>query len=159
MFSHIINRFFHNVRIVNVLDCVPYDPAKATAVLERELDYRYYGRKHRESLFTKFYQCHILTDKFGVDKRRPHLSTLVCAGQLTRDEALAQIDEPAYAPDELDQDKRYVIKKLGLTNEAFDELMQRPIKEHRAYATDEWFFKLARRIGALVGPRIKERLS
>jgi len=37
-----------------------------------------YGGKHYESMYTRFYQGWILPHKFGYDKRRMHLSTLIC---------------------------------------------------------------------------------
>ena len=43
-----------------------------------------YGGKHYESVYTRFYQGWILPHKFGYDKRRMHLSTLICSGQMTR---------------------------------------------------------------------------
>jgi hypothetical protein len=50
--------------------------------------------KHHESLFTKFYQGYILPTKFGVDKRRAHLSDRIRNGEMTRDEALTVIETP-----------------------------------------------------------------
>ena len=56
---------------------------EAVELLERELGWRDYGGEHYESIYTKFFQAHILPTKFGIDKRRPHYSSQVCAGHLT----------------------------------------------------------------------------
>jgi N-acetyl sugar amidotransferase len=159
MQRHFLHRFLRGVRHVNVLDCIPYNPLEARALLERELGYRYYGGKHRESTFTKFYQGYILPVKFGVDKRRAHLATLVCAGQMTRADALAELAKPVYGERELAEDRAYVCKKLGLEESAFEELMRRPVRSHRDYPTDEPFLALLRRLSRRVSPQLKERMS
>lgn len=118
---------------VRLLNYLPYNKAEAMALLERELGWKYYGGKHYESTFTKFYQAHVLPVKFHVDKRRAHLSTLICSGQMTREEALAQVELELYPAVELKQDREYVIKKLGFTENEFDEIMQLPVRSHLDY--------------------------
>ena len=59
--------------------------------LERELGWKYYGWKHYESIYTRFYQGYILPKKFGYDKRKSHLSSLICSGEMTREEALEEL--------------------------------------------------------------------
>ena len=76
------------IEIVRMLDLVAYRRDEATATLAREYGWREYGGKHHESVFTRFYQNAILPAKFGVDKRRVHLSDLVRNGELTREAAI-----------------------------------------------------------------------
>jgi len=137
----------HRIRLVNVLDYVPYVKEQAKKTLTSELGWRDYGGKHYESVFTRFYQAYILPRKFGIDKRRSHLSTLICAGQLTREEALRQIAPDAYPATELAQEKEFVVKKLGLTEEQFDELMRQPPRDHLEFAS---YLRLHRRLAPLV---------
>ena len=59
-------------RWVSVLNYVDYVKKDAMQVLEKELGWRYYGGKHYESIYTRFYQGYILPRKFGYDKRRTH---------------------------------------------------------------------------------------
>lgn len=124
------------VRSVNLLDYVEYDKKKAMSILEDELGWTYYGGKHHESLFTRFYQSYILPIKFGIDKRRAHLSTLICSGQITREEALTELESPPYDPETIDADRAYVVKKLGLTDEQFEALMRLPVRSHREFASE-----------------------
>jgi hypothetical protein len=84
---------------VDVLNYVDYVKRDAKARLERELGWRDYGGKHFESIYTRFYQGCMLPRKFGYDKRKTHLSSLVCAGQIGRDEALAQLAGGPYPPE------------------------------------------------------------
>jgi hypothetical protein len=110
------------------------------AILEKELGWRPYRRKHGESVFTKFYQNYILSVKFGIDKRKAHYSTLICSGQMTREEALEAMEEELYPQDELRQDKEYVIKKLGFSENEFEEIMRTPPRSHLDYPSDQLFY-------------------
>src|SRR5882757_6727466 len=79
---------------VSILNYVPYNKKEIKELITRELDWRDYGGKHYESIFTKFYQAYILPEKFKIDKRKAHLSTLICSGQLSREEALKELESP-----------------------------------------------------------------
>lgn len=115
-------------RRVDILNYIDYDKNEAMGILENELGWRYYGGKHHQSIYTRFYQGYILPHKFGYDKRRCHLSSLVCSGEITREVALEELEKPAYAPATQEEDREYVIKKLGLTENEFVTIMKAPIK-------------------------------
>jgi N-acetyl sugar amidotransferase len=118
----------------NILNFVDYSRQAAIDVLQRELGWRDYGGKHHESVYTRFFQASILPRKFGFDKRRAHLSNQVLAGQLSRSQALAHIATPPYATPQLEEeDRHYVIKKLGLTEASFDALMALTPKRYEDY--------------------------
>lgn len=121
---------------VYILNFLEYDKKKAMETLEKELEWKYYGGKHYESVFTKFYQAYVLPTKFGIDKRRAHLSNLICSGQLTREEAVVELEREIYPQDELRKDKEYVVKKLGFSEEEFDDIMQQSPKSHMDYPND-----------------------
>ena len=152
--GYLRHEFLHRISWVSFLDYFPYRKAEALAVLERECRYRPYPYKHYESVFTRFYQAHILSGKFGYDKRRVHLSTLVVSGQMTRDEALAALAGPAY-PDRAqeEQDRLFVIKKLGFTEESFREYMAAPGVPHAVYGTEEPLWNALVRVYRLAKPR------
>jgi len=126
-------RYVHKIERFEILNYVDYNKAEARAILEKELDWRDYGGKHYESVFTKFYQAHMLPVKFGVDKRRAHFSSLIVSNQLTREKALDMIDQEFYEPDELLSDTKYVTKKLGFTEDEFQNVMNQPPKRHLDY--------------------------
>lgn len=121
------------IKSVSLLNYIRYNKHEAMNVLQKELGWRYYGGKHYESVFTKFYQAYILPTKFGVDKRRCHFSNLVLNGEMNREEALTLLEEPLYDPGELRQDREYVLKKLGFTEEEFDAYLATPPVPHAAY--------------------------
>lgn len=125
--------FIKGIRIVSLLNYMPYDKAEAMNVLQNKLDWKYYGGKHYESIYTRFYQGFILPHKFKIDKRKAHLSSLVFADQLTREQALEELKKPIYPEALLGEDKAFVIKKFGLTLEEFDQIMKLPNKTFMDY--------------------------
>jgi N-acetyl sugar amidotransferase len=124
------------VELVPLLNLVSYRRDEAAATLVREFGWREYGGKHHESVFTKFYQGAILPTKFGVDKRRVHLSDRVRNGELTRDEALTIVACPPYEADELRVEGDYVRKKLGFDEAEWAAIMAAPPRSHREFASD-----------------------
>lgn len=126
----VINR----IQVINILNYVKYNKKEAKHIIEQELGWKDYGGKHYESLYTRFFQGYILPKKFNIDKRRAHLSSLICSGQMTKKEALEEMKKDPYSSRELlEEDKEYVIKKLGLTEEEFEKIMSLPIKTFRDY--------------------------
>ena len=152
--------FVRGVRFFRPLNYMPYNKQDALDKLVSEYGYRPYLQKHGESVFTKFFQNYFLPERFGYDKRKPHLSSLILTGQMTRKEALAQIQKPLYGPLELKRDKAYICKKLGITEEELMLYMARPIKSYREWDNSDWVLKgmkmfqmMARRfIGKQINP-------
>jgi N-acetyl sugar amidotransferase len=145
--------FVKGIRPISILNYVDYGKASASAVLERDLGWRPYAFKHGESLFTRFFQRYYLPTKFGYDKRKPHLSNLILSSQLSRDQALADLNGPLYYPDELDRDKTYVAKKLGLTAADLEQYVRSPPRKDDDYPNNTRLrqklpklFALARRV-------------
>ena len=151
LFKWLYYRSFKGIHSIPLLNYVDYNKKEAKKLLISEFCWKDYGGKHYESLFTKFYQAYILPTKFNIDKRKAHLSTLICSGQITREEALKELEKPLYEKDELERDKKYVLKKLGLSEKEFEDLMKLPIKKHREYGAqeDEWIYSLLRRLKKL----------
>lgn len=133
--------FIKRIKWFTILDYINYNKKEAIQILERELDWKPYGAKHYESIFTRFFQGYILPKKFNVDKRRGHLSTLICSGQMTREEALEEMKKDPYPTKEMmKEDKEYVIKKFGITEEEFDKIMSLPIKTYKDYPNNSFVF-------------------
>ena len=124
---------FKQLSFISPIDWAPYRKDEIKALITKEIGWQDYGGKHHESIFTKFYQNYILPTKFKVDKRKAHLSNLICSGQITKEEALKELSEPIYNPSELLEDKEYVVKKLGLSLEEFDAIMKEPLKRHEDF--------------------------
>lgn len=127
---------------VRPLNLIPYNKELAVEELEQRIGWRAYPRKHGESVWTKFFQNYYLPTKFGYDKRRPHLSSLVVSGQITRQEAIDALSEPLYDEDELRRDKQYVCRKLRISEQELADLMARPIHQYSDFKN--WNRKYAR---------------
>ncbi len=134
--KHVYYSAFLKLTPISILNYVPYNKQEVKELIKKELDWRDYGGKHYESMFTKFYQAYILPEKFHIDKRKAHLSTLICSGQMTRQAALAELERPLYDPKELAGDKEYVLKKFGLSEEEFTAIMRQPPRRHQEFKTD-----------------------
>jgi N-acetyl sugar amidotransferase len=125
------------LRRVDILNYLDYNKPEAMQLLERELGWKYYGGKHHESIYTRFYQGYILPTKFGYDKRRSHLSSQICSGEITREAALLELQKPTYAPAMQEEDREYVAKKLGVSDSEFDAIMKLPQKFLSLWTRDQ----------------------
>ncbi len=128
---------FKRIERFNLLEYVHYDKQDAKKTIVKEFGWRDYGGKHYESIFTRFYQGYVLKEKFGYDKRKAHLSNLICSGQISRNEALKELEVPAYNVEQLKEDREYVQKKLGITAEEFDRIMKEKPREHSEFLSYE----------------------
>lgn len=121
------------IKTVKPLNYINYQKADAKAEIQKQLGWRDYGGKHYESIFTRFFQSYYLPVRFGFDKRRAHLSSLVNSGQLSRDQALEEVSKPAFDPEVASSDKSFIAKKLGLTAEQLDQIFEQPPHPHSDY--------------------------
>jgi N-acetyl sugar amidotransferase len=137
-------QYIRGINTVRVLDYLPYEKAVAREEIAERLGWRDYGGKHHESVFTRFFQGYYLPVRFGYDKRLAHFSSLILAGQMSREEALHILEtEPTYDPDLQAADRRFVAKKLGLSEQELTSLIERPLEEIRTYATNDLAYRVA----------------
>ena len=152
IWERLYTRYVFKLRVVNILNFgAPYQKEKAVEILENELDWKYYGGKHYESVFTRFFQGYYLPKRFNVDKRRAHLSTLICSGQISRERALEELKRPLYpSEDLLRQDMEYIPKKLGITIEEFNRILEEPTHSHYEYPHDMHLKEFVQKVGKLL---------
>jgi hypothetical protein len=135
------------IRSVSFINYIEFNKKEAISLLERELEWKNYGGKHYESIYTRFYQGYILPRKFGIDKRKAHLSCLIMStGEITREAALKILEQPPLPEDIIRQDLEYVKKKLGLSPEEFSEIMNSPIKSINDYSNNHNWEKRFRKL-------------
>lgn len=128
---YVWDRLIRGTQWVPFLDFVDYKKQNCIDLLVKEIGYRPYPYKHYESIFTRFYQGYLLPTKFGVDKRRLHLSSLICSGQMTRDQAKELLTRSPYPdPDDLQVDIEYFLKKLGWSEQDLAAYLSRPERAH-----------------------------
>jgi N-acetyl sugar amidotransferase len=146
VFGYAWSRFVRRIHWIDFLDYVDYFKPTCLEELQREIGYRPYPYKHYESIFTRFYQGYLLPEKFGVDKRRLHLSTLICSGQMTREEASALLMESPYAdPDDLKSDIDYFLKKMNWTEPELQIYLDRKPVPHDQFPSE---FMVAKKLNA-----------
>ena len=100
---------------------VDYSKKQAQEFLEKNYGWQYYGGHHHENVFTKFAISYWMPKKFNIDKRKITLSAQVLSGEISREKAIEMINLPPYDVEDMERDKEYVIKKLDLSNEQFQE--------------------------------------
>lgn len=130
-------RFYYEqilgIETVALLNLIDYNKKEVKSIIKNELNWRDYGGKHHESIFTRFYQDYILPKKFNIDKRRTHWSALICSGQATREEALQELQKEPYSIEQQKADRAYVIKKLDLTETEFEKIMNEKPVDHAVF--------------------------
>lgn len=144
-------RYFKGIRVVRLLNLVPYHKDKAMKVLEREFGWQAYDNKHYENIFTRFYEGYWLPKKFGYDKRRCYYSSLILAGQMDRGEALKLLAEKPYDDETAMTDLKCISDRLGMSSSRLLELMHGSNRTFRDYRNNEKILKAAIRLAMLVG--------
>ena len=138
------------IRTVYLLNYVPYSKKLAMEALERKLGWQYYGGKHYESKYTGFIQSYLLFEKFKIDYRLATLSTQICAGEVSRLDALAELTVKPYNDEKTEQEKLYLCRKLGISPLEFAAIMAAPPKTYQDYPNQkmflEWLYATHRRL-------------
>ena len=146
--------FIKRIKEVQLLNYVPYNKLEAKAILAQEFGWRDYGAKHYESVLTRFFQGYYLPIKFGIDKRKAHLSSLMLSGQITREEALEELKKTPYPSEiQLQEDKAYIAKKLGLSLSEWEEILALPPCSHSEFSSSKALFALKDTFVKLFGIR------
>ena len=146
LLSFLIHQKLLGYKFVWPLNNMVYEKARAVALLEQEYDWRPYSIKHGESIITKFYQSYILPKKFGFDKRKSHLSSLVCAGEISREDALAAIRVSPYNDLELSQEIEFFCKKLDISGEEFKTVMEQAPRSHLDFSSEYKLYRFLKKI-------------
>jgi len=143
--------FVRRIEMVPILNYVDYQKEAAMQTIQSALGWVYYGGKHYESIYTRFFQSYVLPRKFNIDKRRAHYSNLVLSGQLARAAALRMMQDPVYTDSGLKEDRAYAVKKLGLSDEQFDAIMALPTRTFLDYENSYSRLERAKKILARLG--------
>lgn len=144
----LIDRYLLGVKTVTPLNFIDYNRSRAFKELADFCGFEYYGRKHLENKFTAFVQLKWFPEKFGVDKRTSHLSSMIISGQMTREEALKELEEPMYDETQMAGYLESIKNGLHISDEEFEEIMKAPTHSHEEYPIedDTVVYKLIRTI-------------
>ena len=113
------------IKFVPILNFIEYNKEIVIEILKQEIDYKPYRYKHYESIITRFFQGYILPEKFDIDKRKAHFSSLIVSGQMSRKDALEKLKEHPYGDTQaMERDKLFFLKKLELDKIQFEKIMK-----------------------------------
>lgn len=151
LFHKLYLRYLKGVKVFKPLDLLPYSKELAIETLSREYGWTSYKQKHFESRFTRFYEGYWLPTRFGYDTRRVQFSSLILTGQMSREEALAELAKPSYDPETIDEDFAYIASKLRISVEELRGYHEMPLRTYRDYSNQEWMFDLGAKVLKTIG--------
>jgi len=138
--------YFRGVKVFRPLNYMSYIKQEAMAQMERLYGWKPYPQKHFESRFTRFFEGYWLPTRFGYDMRRNQFSSLILTNQMTRDEALAELEKLPYDPNTIEQEFNYVATKLGITADELRHYHEMPKKFYWDYRNQRRLFEWGEKI-------------
>ena len=122
--SKLYYKYILGMRVFKPLDLIPYIKTEAEIELEERFGWEKFQHKHHESRFTRFVEDYWLPRKFGFDRRKAHLSSLILTGQLSRQVALERIKKPELDEHSLECEFEYIAHKLDLSVDQLKMIFQ-----------------------------------
>ena len=130
-------------KFIRPLWYVNYSKSEAREILQKTMDWSYYGGHHLENRATEFAHTIYHPQKFQIDNRNWSLAAEVRAGILDREEAIKIYNTPIRVNSNL---VTYVKKRLELSDDDYDRVMKGPNKDFRDFKTYKKRFELWRPI-------------
>jgi len=118
------------IKTVPILYYMNYVRPEAEKILKKELDWVYPGAHYYDDLYQSLMQ-YVYRVKFKIDRRIFNYSALIRSGQMPREEALRRLQEKYII-----EDPKVIslcVKRLGMTQEEFEEIMKLPPKTFHDY--------------------------
>ena len=146
--------FYHKIlrmKVFKPLDMVHFIKKDAEILLNEKYGWKSFQHKHHESRFTRFYEDYWMPRKFGYEKRRAHLSSLIMTGQMTRDEAIERLKTPEMDDKFIKSEFEFVANKLGLSVAELQEIFDGKNKSFHDYKNKYKIFNLGGKLLNLLG--------
>ncbi|WP_065429699.1 N-acetyl sugar amidotransferase [Vibrio scophthalmi] len=143
--------YFKGIKVIRPLDFMVYNKEDATKLLEDKFGYQRYPQKHFESRFTRFYEGYWLPQKFGYDTRKVQFSSLILTGQMTRDEALEELNRPAMTDLQVRQEFEYIANKLCISVEELQGYFNAPNKSYTDYKSMQGIYDFGAKVLKYLG--------
>ncbi len=144
------NRFIRRMKVIRPLNYIPYVQNDVIATLKKDLNFEYYGGKHFESRFTKWQQIYFRPKKFGFDERRAYLSSLILSKQISRTEALKNLEASKIRFSDIKLETSFILKKLEISKKDFDIMMGEKNRYFTDYPSNFFWFNLKDKIKAFL---------
>ncbi len=127
------------IKTIPLLYYYDYIRSDADMILKEELDWTYPGAHYYDDLLQSL-MFYLQRVKFKFDRRKFNYSALIRSGQMTRDEALEKIKTIYVIEDPKVVD--LCIKRLGISEEEFQKILNLPVKSFRDYPNNYRIIKL-----------------
>ena len=93
-----------------------------------------------------------------MDKRKPHLSSLIMSGVITREQAVEKLNEPLYDPAELAEDKAFIAEKLGISVAELDKYIEEPSRHYTDFPNWDGRYALLKKVQGIVAKLTGKRV-
>jgi len=144
--SNLIYYGIKKIKMIKPLYYIPYNKNEVKKFITKEYGWQDYGEHHHESIFTRFIIGCWLPQKFNIDKRKVTYSALIRSGEMKRYDALKKIKELPYDKKRIEEDKQYIIKKLGINEKEFIKIWNKPNKKFTDFPSYYPFYKKFQKI-------------
>jgi len=134
----LIYRYLYGMKVVYPCNYVDFDKNKTEDKLNKIWGWEKFQHKHHESRFTRFFEDFWLIKKFGYDKRRAHLSSLILTNQICRDDALTRISNQEMSNEFHKKEFKYVANKLEISTEELQLIFDGQNKSYRDYSNNKF---------------------
>lgn len=142
LYHKLFLRYFRGVKVFKPLNFMPYIKKEAIKEMQRIYGWKPVERKHFESLFTRFFEGFWLPSRFNYDMRRNQLSSLILSGQITRVEALKELEQPCFDSSSIKREFEYIASKLDISVDELHYYHGLPKKFYWDYKNAKIFFDL-----------------
>ena len=149
--SKIYYKYIFGMTVFKPLDLVPYIKKDAEAILEQRFGWKRFQHKHHESRFTRFFEDYWLPQKFGIDRRKAHFSSLILTGQMSRDVALNRIKTPELSEHFLEREFEYVAHKLDLSVDELRTIFDGANKASDNYKSKRVLIEMGSKLLSILG--------
>lgn len=143
--------YIRGLHVVKPLNNMHFNKTEAINLLVNEYGWKPYPQKHFESRFTKFYESYWLPERFGFDTRKVQYSSLILTNQMTRQEALDKLKHPAFNPETIEDEFKYIATKLDITVDELKHYFKMPKKFYWDYKNQEKMFNAGAKVLKFLG--------
>ncbi|MDH4379164.1 MAG: N-acetyl sugar amidotransferase [Vampirovibrionales bacterium] len=141
LFNFIKWTAFSGIAQLRPLYHLDYDKEATKKFLAQEFGWEWYGGHHLENRFTAFYHSYFIPRRTSYDMRMLGFAACTRSGQMTRDEALAEMAKPPQCEADVIQ---LVKTRLGFSDEEFERVLDLPLVPYTEFKTYKPFFEKAR---------------
>jgi len=122
------SKIFNTFKIHSPLNFLNYSKNTAIQTLIKNYGWEDYGGKHKESIFTSYYQEVYLPKRFRIVKNKAHLSSLIVNGEISRPEALLMLESSLISESDASSLRSKVARKLEIESWELEKYELMPIE-------------------------------